>query len=165
MDGRIRYSEEVRIEVARLFTLGHGAKAVATYLGLPFGTMRTWHDAYRLGNLLNSGAVRENKFYPEQLKQAAVEKFLAGTPKAEIILEFEISTRAIFDKWVAAYRKDGPSGLAPKPRGRKPLIVGQESLEQKIYRLEMENALLKKFQALMAKEQQVRPSKRKQLPH
>ena len=165
MDGRIRYSEEVRIEVARLFTLGHGAKAVATYLGLPFGTMRTWQDAYRQGWLLNSGAVRENKSYPYELKLAAVEKFLAGTPKSEIVLEFGVSTRALFDKWVATYRKDGAPGLVAKAKGRKPLVAGSESLEQKIYRLEMENALLKKFQALMAKEQQARPSKRKQLPH
>ena len=157
MDGRFSYSEETRIEVARLFALGHGARAVATYLGLSRSTMRRWQDAYRQGNLLNSGFVRENKIYPQVLKLAAVEKFLAGTPKAQIILEFEISTRAVFDKWVAAYRKDGPSGLAPKPRGRKPLIVGHESLEAKVYRLEMENALLKKFQALMAEENELNP--------
>ena len=157
MDGRFSYSEETRIEVARLFALGHGARAVATYLGLSHSTMRRWQDAYRQGNLLNSGFVRENKIYPQALKLAAVEKFLAGTPKAEIMLEFEISTRAVFDKWVAAYRKDGPSGLAPKPRGRKPLIVGHESLEAKVYRLEMENALLKKFQALMAEENELNP--------
>lgn len=165
MDGRIRYSEETRIEVARLFTLGHGAKAVATYLDLPYDTMRVWEDSFRQGCLLDSGGVRENKSYSEQLKVAAVEKFLAGTPKTEIILEFEISTRAVFNKWVFAYRKDGAKGLVAKAKGRKPLVAGQESLEQKIYRLEMENALLKKFQALMAKERQARPSKRKQLPH
>ena len=165
MDGRIRYSGEVRIEVARLFTLGHGAKAVATYLGLPYDTMRVWEDSYHQGCLLNSGGVRENKSYPYELKLAAVEKFLAGTPKTEIILEFEISTRAVFNRWVFAYRKDGAKGLVAKPKGRKPLVAGQESLEQKIYRLEMENALLKKFQALMAKERQARLSKRKQLPH
>ena len=165
MDGRIRYSEEARIEVARLFTLGYGAKAVSTYLALPYDTMRVWEDSFRQGWLLNSGGVREIKSYPYELKLAAVEKFLAGTPKSEIILEFEISTRAVFNKWVFAYRKDGADGLVAKPRGRKALVVGQESLEQKIYRLEMENALLKKFQALMVKEQQSRPSKRKQLPH
>ena len=165
MDGRIGYSEEVRIQAARQFALGYGARAVARYLGLPFGTMRTWQDAYRQGHLLNSGAVRENKIYPYELKLEAVEKFLAGTPKSKIILEFGISTRALFDKWVVIYRKDGAEGLVAKPKGRKPLVAGQESLEQKIYRLEMENALLKKFQALMAKEQQARPSKRRQLPH
>jgi transposase len=165
MDARFNYSEETRIEVARLFALGHGAKAVATYLGLSPTTMRNWEDAYRQGDLLNSGFVRENKFYPEQLKVAAVEKFLAGTPKSQIILEFEISTRAIFDKWVAAYRKDGPAGLVAKPRGRKPLVIGQESLEAKVHRLEMENALLKKYRALVEQEKAAQPSKRKRSHH
>ena len=165
MDGRFNYSEETRIEVARQFALGHGARAVATYLGLPHGTMHQWQDAYRQGRLLHSGAVRENKIYPQQLKLAAVEKFLAGTSKTDIVLEFGISARSLFDKWVAAYRKDGPPGLAPKPKGRKPLMVGKESLEAKVYRLEMENALLKKFQALMTQEAAAQPSKRKQSPH
>ena len=165
MDGRIIYSEEIRIEAARQFALGNGSQAVATYLGLPRATMRTWQDAHRRGHLLNSGSVRENKSYPQQLKQAAVEKFLAGTPKAEIILEFGISTRSVFDRWVAIYRKDGPSGIAPKPSGRKPSVVGKESLEAKVRRLEMENVLLKKFQALMAEEKAAQPSKRKRSRH
>lgn len=165
MDGRFSYSEETRIEVARLFALGHGARAVATYLGLSHTTMRQWQDAYRQGHLLNSGSVREIKIYPQQLKVAAVEKFLAGTSKTDIVLEFGISARSLFDKWVAAYRKDGPSGLAPKPKGRKPSVVGTESLEAKVYRLEMENALLKKFQALVAEEKAARPSKRKRSRH
>ena len=165
MDGRFSYSEETRIEVARLFTLGHGARAVATYLGLSHSTMRRWQDSYRQDNLLNSGFVRANKVYSGQLKVAAVKKFLAGTSKTEIILEFGISTRSIFDKWVSIYRKDGPAGLIAKRRGRKPLVIGEESLEQKVYRLEMENALLKKFQALVAKEKAAQPSKRRRSSH
>lgn len=165
MVGQGGYSEEIRIEAARQFALGHGASAVATYLGLPHGTMRKWQDAYRQGRLLNSGVVRENRIYSQQLKQAAVEKFLAGTPKSEIIFEFGISTRSLFDRWVAAYRKDGPSGLVPKPKGRKPSVVGKESLEQKVYRLEMENVLLKKFQALMAEDRAAQPSKRRRSRH
>jgi transposase-like protein len=165
MDRRIGYSEEIRIEAARQFALGYGYHVVAKYLGLPLGTARKWQDAYRQDRLLHSDFVRENKFYPEQLKLASVEKFLAGTPKTEIILEFGISTRSIFDRWVAIYRKDGPSGLASKPRGRKRLIVGEESLEAKVYRLEMENALLKKFQALVAEEKAAQPSKRKRSRH
>lgn len=165
MDGRIGYSEEIRIQAAELFASGYGARTVARYLVMPLSTICTWLDSYRQDCLLNSGAVRENKIYPQHLKVAAVEKFLAGTPKSQILLEYEISTRALFNKWVATYRKEGPEGLVAKTKGPKPSVVGTESLEQKIYRLEMENALLKKFQALMAKEQQARPSKRRQLPH
>jgi len=165
MDGRINYSEETRIEAARQFGLGNGYNVVAKYLSLPLSTARTWHDAHRQGHLLQSGFVRENKIYPQQLKLEAVEKFLAGTSKTDIVAEFGISARSLFERWVVAYRKDGPAGLAPKPRGRKPSVVGQESLEAKIQRLEMENALLKKFQALMAEEKAAQPSKRRQSRH
>ena len=165
MDRRIGYLYEVRIQAAEQFALGYGARAVATYLDVPYNTVHTWENSHRLGQLLHSSAVKENKTYPQHLKVAAVEKFLAGTPKSQILLEFEISTRALFNKWVTTYRKDGPESLVAKAKGPKPLVVGTESLEQKIYRLEMENALLKKFQAPMANEQQARPSKRRQLPH
>ena len=165
MDGRINHSEETRIEAARLFGLGNGYHVVAKCLSLPLSTGRTWHDAYRQGRLLDSGDVRENKIYSQQLKVAAVEKFLAGTPKTDIVAEFGISARSLFERWVTAYRKDGPAGLAPKPRGRRPSVVGQESLEQKVQRLEMENALLKKFQALMAEDEAAQPQKRRQSRH
>ena len=165
MDGRVGYSEEIRIQAAELFASGYGARTAARHLGLPLGTVRTWEDSYRLGHLLDFNAVRENRSYPYELKVAAVEKFLNGTPKSQILIEFEISTRALFNKWVAIYRRDGALGLVAKTKGRKPSVVGSQSLEQKIYLLEMENALLKKYHALMAKEQLARPSKRKQSPH
>lgn len=161
MDGRINYFEETRSEAAKQFAQGFGYHVVARLLSLPVGTARIWHDSYLQGRLLHSDAVRENKIYPQDLKLAAVEKFLAGTSKAEIILEFGITTRAIFNRWVSAYRKDGPAGLVAKPRGRKPLVVGKESLEAKVHRLEMENALLKKFHALMTQQNPAQPSKRK----
>jgi len=165
MDGRINYFEETRIEAARLFSQGLGYRLVAKQLGLPLGTARIWHDTFLQGRLLHSDAVRVNKIYPQQLKLDAVEKFLAGTPKSQILLEFGISTRSIFDKWVSIYRKDGPEGLIAKRKGRKPLVRGQESLQAKVHRLEMENALLKKYQALVEQDKAAQPSKPKRSPH
>jgi len=162
MDRRNGYSEETRIEVAQQFELGYSYGAVATFLGLPPGIVRNWQDAHRQDRLLNSGLVREKRKYSQELKVEGVEKFLAGTPKSDVIAEFGISTRTLFNTWVATYRKDGPSGFVPKPRGHKPSMVGSESLEAKIYRLEMENTVLKKFQALMAEKKAAQPAKRKQ---
>ena len=79
MDGRIAHSEETQIKAANLFALGHSYHAVATYLGIPYGTVRIWQDSHRQGRLLNSDLVKENKRYSQQLKVAAVEKFLSGT--------------------------------------------------------------------------------------
>lgn len=165
MDGRIKHRIETRIEAARLFDAGFGFSVIATHLRLPVSTSRNWQDVHRQGRLLDFVVMAENKHYSLETKLTAIEKFLNGTPKSQILFEFEISTRALFNKWVATYRKDGPEGLVAKTKGRKPSVVGSQSLEQKIYLLEMESALLKKYHALMAKEQLAQPSKRKQLPH
>jgi len=165
MDRRIGHSEETRIQAARYFDKGFGYQAVASYLGLPAGTVRTWRDSHRQGRLLNSHLVGENRRYSQEMKVAAVEKFLAGTPKAEIILEFHISNRSLFNKWVAIYRKDGVAGLDAKPKGRKRRQGESESLEEKVRRLEMENALLKKYQALMIEDLTTQHSKRRRSHH
>jgi transposase len=164
MDGRIKHQIETRIEAARLFDAGFAYSAIATHLRLPPGTLRDWQDAHRQGRLLGLAAMAENKHYSPEAKLAAIEKFLAGTTKAEIIDEFHISNRALFNKWLAIYRTQGAEGLAGKPKGRPKRRVdqSQETLEQKVYRLEMENAVLKKFHALMAKEEAALKAKRRQ---
>jgi len=101
MDRRNRYSEETRIEVAQQFELGYSYGAVAIFLGLPPGIVRNWQDAHRQDRLLNSGLVREKRKYSQELKVEGVEKFLAGTPKSDVIAEFGISTRTLFNTWVA----------------------------------------------------------------
>lgn len=106
---------------------------------------------------------RNNKIYSTELKLAAVEKFLAGANKNDVLEEFAISSRSLFNKWIVIYRDQGASALAPKVKGRpaKNRIPKEETLEEKVYRLEMENALLKKFHALMEQEQAL-IAKRKQ---
>ena len=90
MDGRIRYSEEIRIEIARQFALGYGARAVATKLVLPHETMRVWEDSYRQSCLLNSSNVRENRTYPEHPKVAAVENFLSEHLRVKLFLSLKL---------------------------------------------------------------------------
>lgn len=164
MDGRIRHQVETRIEAARLLDAGFGYSAIATQLRLPAGTLRDWQDAHRQGRLLGCAAMAESKQYSPEAKLAAIERFLAGTTKAEVIDEFGISNRALFNKWLALYRAKGAEGLAGKPKGRpkRSFDPSQETLEAKVYRLEMENAVLKKFHALMAKEEAALDAKRRQ---
>ncbi len=161
MDGRLKYPIETRIEAAKLFDAGFGFKAVATRLALPLATATLWRDKHSQQTLLRLNTVA-NKQYSAALKIAAVEKHLAGATITNVVAEFNISTRALFQKWVATYREDGPEGLMPKTRGRprKPQVsLESETLEQKVARLEFENEALKKLQALVALEQQ-RNSKR-----
>lgn len=162
MDNREKYSSETRIEAARLFDAGLGLKSVATHLGVSRDTARDWADYHRQGRLLGL-AVMGNRRYSQQQKIAAVEMFLSGVSKADVVAKFEISSRSLFTKWVALYREFGPEALMAKSRGRPKKVIEHkaETDAQRIYRLELENAVLKKSIALLAAEDLVRKTRRK----
>ena len=91
------------------------------------------------------------KPYPLEVKLEAVRLFLEeGLTKAEIRKRLGL-TKGRVQTWVRIYRREGPTGLN-KPQGR-PRKEGQESLEEKVARLEMENELLKKLHAELRKEE------------
>jgi transposase-like protein len=150
--GKPRLPEAVRVAAQALFDQGCGHETVGRELGVSATTMRRWRDSWRQGALLGS-AVMVSKSYPYEVKVAAVERFLGGASTADVVLEFEISTRSLLDKWVAIYRAQGAEGLRPKRKGRVPKDPNVETLEQKVARLEMENLVLKKLNALVAADQ------------
>jgi transposase-like protein len=103
---RSRLPLDVRIRAQELFDQGLGFHVVARQLSINLSTSRRWRDSWRQGTLLGSGAMG-NKRYPFEVKVAAVERFLAGASISEVVLEYEISTRALLDKWVRIYRGQG----------------------------------------------------------
>ena len=151
MDKRVKHQTETRIAAERLFDAGFGVSYIVRNLSISRYTIRDWQTSYRQGRLLGLVAMSGNNRYSHTLKVAAVEKFLAGKAKADVLAECGITSRAVLKKWVSAYRADGVLGLADKPRGRKPRgkDPSSQSLEERIYHLGMENAVLKKFHALM----------------
>jgi transposase-like protein len=151
MDSKYSFSLEIRIEAANLFDAGFGFSAVATHLGLSRETVRSWSDKHSQGRLLDS-VLMGYRSYSQQIKVAAVEKFLSGTPKSVVVAEFEISSRSLFDNWVRIYRTAGPAGLAVGKRGRPPKNSRPETLEERLAFLEMENEILKKWVALAQEE-------------
>ena len=156
------YKPETRIEAAKLFDAGFGAKSIATALQVDPYTARDWLVAFKQDRLIILDSMSKNKIYSTELKLAAVEKFLAGASKSSVVQEFQISTYNIFNRWVVAYRNEGPEGLKPKPKGRRKrnLLAMPETDAEKIYRLEMENAVLKKFLALRSQAKAAQQIKR-----
>ena len=57
--------------------------------------------------------------YSPELKLAAVRSFLeGGMTRREVIEHYNIASVSTFKKWVIAYRRKGPAGLASRSQGR-----------------------------------------------
>lgn len=90
------------------------------------------------------------KDYPVEIKLEAVRLFLEEGKRHHAIIEaLGIRDSSRLDKWLAKYREFGEAGLGkrnPKSKGTK---LGRPKKEEAparyVARLEMENALLKKF--------------------
>lgn len=160
------HSPEALIEAARLFDEGFGYAAAARQLALSRYTLRDWHDQHKQGMLIGLGPMSHHKFSYEE-KLAAVEILAAGATKTEVMQRLSIPSRAVLNKWFASYRLEGPEALAPKPKGRRPKdkTQVQETDAQRIIRLEMELAVLKKYNALLAAEDYAQRTKRKSSRH
>jgi len=148
-----KYTEDDWLRTIDLIEEGHGSVAIGRALGIPRDTARSWIGRYRRFGLLGWDLMGTRKNYPFEIRLAAVKAFLGGETKPQVLARFGIRHKTQLDGWVTAYRRDGENALRPKPLGRQPADrTAPESAEQKIARLEMENAALKKLQALVAEE-------------
>jgi transposase len=148
------YVVETRRAAVELLEQGHGAWAIAKQLKVPRNTVVRWVGHYRRQGDEGLEPAAMKQTYSRETKVAAVEAFLGGAVKSRVMKDFEIRSDASLERWVRIYRKDGPEGLRPKPIGRprkQPVPAAEETLEEKVQRLEMENAALKKLQALAAR--------------
>jgi len=96
---------------------------------------------------------KSSKHYPREVKLEAIRLFYEeGKTRAEVTAILKIRDRWRVKKWLHQYRQEGKRAFDKKPRkgliGRPPKKENQEAY---IARLEMENALLKKFQAELRK--------------
>ena len=88
--------------------------------------------------------------YPLELKLKALKLVEDGLTQAEVTERLGIRDPKRVKNWLWAYRREGILGLKKPRRGRSPK---RENTEAYIRRLEMENALLKKFHTELRKEE------------
>jgi transposase-like protein len=97
------------------------------------------------------------KHYPKEVKLEAVRLFGEGKSHAEITAALGIRDEQRTKKWVRAYRKKGVEAfekISKKGKGgRRPK---KENFQAYVVRLEMENALLKKFHTELRKRELAR---------
>ena len=144
---------EERKQAAALFALGYGRHAVASRLHVSKNTARKWYYTYRaLGE--EALFVTKHRTYPHDLKVEAAKSVVEGRmTKLEAMEAYGLKSRTQIDTWCRLYREGGPDALLPKPKGRpkkgEPVYSSrEEELEARVRELELENEILKRFNAL-----------------
>ena len=144
---------DIRIEAVRCFERGFGCEAVSRALGIPRSTVLRWLYAYRaLGK--EALAVTKHRTYPHDLKVEAAKAVVEGRmTKSEAMEAYGIKGLTQIETWCRLYRDGGPDALLPKPKGRPRKAEAvyasrEEELEARVRELELENEILKRFNAL-----------------
>lgn len=168
MERKVRYNYEFKLRCVEEVLKQHcsiGAVAIAN--GFSESNLRKWIGFYK--EFGSKGLLpRKNQSYDVEFKLKVlddIDKELLSLNKA--CVKFNIPSDSIIINWQKRYARDGSEGLINKTRGRpvmnfkraknksdKPLTREEELLKE-IESLRAENALLKKFNALIqAKELQ-----------
>lgn len=142
-----------RERAADLFDQGFSYTVVTERIGVPMKTVREWLYTYRaLGR--EALFVTKHRTYSHDLKVEAAKAVIEGRmTKPEAMELYGIKGKTQIDTWCRLYREGGPDALLPKPKGRptkeEPAFSSrEEELEARVRELELENEILKRFNAL-----------------
>ena len=157
-----KYSNEFKLEVVKYYNEQHcGYRCVANKFNIPsMTTVKKWVKKYSehgekglLKNLKSS--------YSGEFKQNVVEYMHTNHLSAqETAIHFNLGSVDQATKWERIYYEEGPQALykerrgrnknmSSKPRKKKLSKENEEDLIEEVQRLRMENAYLKKLQALV----------------
>lgn len=124
-----RYSPEAKAEILRdLAASGLGLVAFCREHGLNTKSVCSWRKAYAehgdsgllpKDNRRNLGG-HTGRVVPADERRALLEAFFAlKLPRAVFAKQYGVSLGTL-SKWIRVYEEQGPKGLEPKQRGRKP---------------------------------------------
>lgn len=167
-----KYTEEFKLKVIEYYNKNqYGYMTVAQHFNIPaFTTVKKWVKKYNehgARGLLK----RQNTSYSGEFKQNVVkymhENHLSGFDTA---VHFNLANENIPNKWERIYYEEGPQALYEERRGRKKNMnfksqkkklskENEEDLIEEVQKLRMENAYLKKLQALV--QERIKPKQLK----
>ena len=157
-----KYSKEFKLKVVKYYLNNHyGWEYVAKQFDIPaWTTVRKWVRKYEEHG--RNGLIKNQKTsYSGKFKQDVVEymhtNHLSATMTAT---KFNLANENTVLRWERIYYEEGPQGLyvekrgkkknmSVKPRKKKLSKENEEDLIEEVQRLRMENAYLKKLQALI----------------
>ena len=168
-----KYSKEFKLEVVKYCVeKHHSSYDAAREFSIPSPTpIKQWIRKYKEHGI--EGLVKQEKSsYSGEFKQSVVEyKHTNHLSSFETAIHFNLANDAVVSKWERIYYEEGPQALYEERRGRKRIMSSkpkkkelskevEEDLIAENQRLRMENAYLKKLQALVQKRTKPKQSKK-----
>lgn len=161
-----KFSFAFKQEVVGFYGCGdHGYRETGSRFGVDHGTVRKWvaiHAAHGLAGLL-----KKHSHYDAQFKLSVLERMWKdGFSRRQVAAIFNIRNAGCLSVWERQYESGGIEALAPRRKGRPrsmpepPVVSAQpdgvvnddaksrEDLLAELAYLRMENAYLKKLEAL-----------------
>jgi transposase len=172
-----KYDERFKLSVVRQYLKStDGYKSVAKQHGLDDAMVRRWVLAFRAHG--KDGLKKKFTHYSAEFKLSVLQHMWDNELSyGQTAALFNIRSLGSLSVWEREYRRAGLEALVARPRGRpKSMPVAppqpeqkpdddkrsREELQAELDYLRMENAYLKKLQALVqARQQQAAPKKRK----
>lgn len=157
-----KYSPEFKLEVVKsVLEDGISAREAAKKYHVNKGDVQKWTAAYRVHGV--SGIAKQRISYTGEFKQEVIEDMHAtGMSFRETAAKYNLGTHMVVSNWERIYLEEGPEGLYEERRGRANSASGigkgrppkldkkvEEDLIAENQRLRMENAYLKKLNALV----------------
>lgn len=157
-----KYSKALKIRIAQRYLMGRdGFKVLSQEFGISYEQVRTWSHLYaRWGaEIFNPPYTAHSPAFKLRVLNDMAEN---GLSLMDAALKYRLSSLGMISTWRSTYEREGPEGLAAKPKGRAPMprrkkqepkeMTEVEKLKERVEYLEMENAALKKLKALVQEE-------------
>ena len=172
-----KYDEEFKLKIVQDYLNGPaGDKALAKRYGVPSSMIKKWAGLYRAHG--RDGLTKKKaSWYSAEFKLSVLKHMWDNVSSfGQTAATFNIRHHAIVGVWERSYRDGGFDALIPRPRGRPKQMcapptkpesspadekLNREELLAELNQLRMENAYLKKLQALVQARQKATPPKKR----
>ena len=141
-----------RLAAVECFEQGVADRMTARYLGLPRYPVRRLYQRWRIrgaGALVEKASKTQYSF---EFKMDLVQRFSAGQGAVPALAaEAGWSSPKVLERWLLVYRREGPEGLRPKPKGRRPASAVPVDAPSELEQLRAENERLRAQVAFLGK--------------
>ena len=171
-----KYSNEFKLAVIKQYLFGKaGFKTVGDQYGVKYAYVRKWVHAFKTHG--QKSLTQAYTHYPSIFKLSVLQAMEQDQLSVnQAATRFNIPAPSTIGHWQRLYNEGGITALEPKPKGRPPMSkpsdikallakplssLTHEELLRKAQYLEVENAYLKKLEALAQQKYLAKKSKSK----